>query len=51
MKDITLGQIGRAIARYQPFIAGVIAAVLIVALLPDRRSGNGTVTAGAPTTR
>ncbi|HMC38364.1 MAG TPA: hypothetical protein VKI19_01800, partial [Acidimicrobiales bacterium] len=42
LADLTLGDIGRAIRRYQPFIATVVAIVLIVAVVPGRASHGTT---------
>ena len=51
MKDMTLGQIGRALARYQPFIAAALAIALIVVFAPGRENPtNRNVTAGPATT-
>jgi hypothetical protein len=45
LADLTLGDIGRAIRRYQPFIVTVAAIVLLVAFLPGQ---SGSHTASGP---
>lgn len=44
--QVTLADIGRALKRYQPFIAIVVAVLLVVAFLPGQAPPGGSVTAG-----
>ena len=44
--QVTLAEIGRALKRYQPFIAIVIAVLLVVAFLPGDPPPSGSVAAG-----
>jgi len=40
LSELTLGDLGRALRRYQPFILAVAAIVLVVAFLPGKQSGS-----------
>jgi hypothetical protein len=44
-QNLTLGEVGRAFARYRPFVAVVAAVVLVVAFLPGEQKDEQQVTA------
>ncbi|HET6810270.1 MAG TPA: hypothetical protein VFH50_04605 [Acidimicrobiales bacterium] len=51
LNEVTLGDIGRALRRYQPFVLAVAAIVLVVAFLPGKESSNpGAASATGPGT-